>query len=729
MAYDSSRIARIERGAAYPLGATYDGGGTNFAVFSANATQIELCLFDPSGRNEITRIALPECTNQIWHGYVPGLPAGSLYGFRAHGPYAPEQGHRFNAYKLLLDPYARQLQGQLRWADALYGYRVSSQRADLSFDRRDSAPAMPKAVVVDACFNWHDERRPAIPWNKTIFYEGHVRGLTMGRDDIRPQYRGTFAALGEPAVLDHLVNLGITSLELLPIHAFVQDRRLVANGLVNYWGYNTLGFFAPENRYLSNGTLNEMRHAITQLHSAGIEVILDVVYNHTCEESELGPTLSFRGLDNASYYRLQADNPRYCINDTGCGNTVNMSHPRVIQMVMDSLRYWAGEFHVDGFRFDLGATLGREPDGFDPQCGFFDALLQDPLLARVKLISEPWDIGPGGYQVGNHPPGFAEWNDQYRDDVRGFWRGDNGKRKLLASRLLGSPDLFKHQQRRPWASVNFLTAHDGFTLNDLVSYNDKNNDANGEENRDGSNDNRSCNWGTEGPTDDPGILTTRERIRRSLLMTLLLSNGTPLLLGGDEFGRTQGGNNNAYCQDNAISWVDWERADSAAGRALSAFTRQCIAVRQERPSIRSRNFFLAEATLIAQVDDISWFDESGDAMTPENWEYEEGRLLAMRRVAQTDTAAGSRREASISLLLLNASPDDREFVLPQPAMAWRVVLDSALVTQADGGSDTGADSRDSPPADQAGSTRMPHDNKIIVMAHSALFLVTEHDLD
>ncbi|MES2832924.1 MAG: glycogen debranching protein GlgX [Pseudomonadota bacterium] len=711
MATDFPRIAHIESGTSYPLGATYDGAGTNFAVFSANALKMELCLFDLAGRQEIARIPLPECTNQIWHGYVPGLPAGSLYGFRAHGPYLPEQGHRFNPNKLLLDPYAKLLRGQVKWTDALYGYRVTSQRADLSFDRRDSAPAMPKGVVVDSCFNWHDEKRPKIAWNKTVFYEAHVRGLTMGRDDVRPQYRGTFAALADPHVLDHLVKLGITSLELLPIHAFVQDRRLVANGLVNYWGYNTLSFFAPESRYLANGTLDEMRHAIQQLHNAGIEVILDVVYNHTCEEGERGPTLSFRGLDNASYYRLQADNPRYSINDTGCGNTVNMSHPRVIQMVMDSLRYWVQDFHVDGFRFDLGATLGRETTGFDPGCGFFDALMQDPVLAQVKLISEPWDIGPGGYQVGNHPPGFAEWNDQYRDDVRCFWKGDAGMRKVVAARLLGSPDLFKHHRRRPWASVNFLTVHDGFTLQDLVSYNDKHNDANGEDNRDGTNENRSYNWGEEGPSDDLGVLEIRERIKRSMMMTLMFSNGTPLMLGGDEFGRTQGGNNNAYCQDNEISWFDWKLVDSDTGRAFFDFTQRCIAVRLARPTLRSDRFYTEQASVVPDVLDISWFDESGNEMTPENWEFDEGRLLALRRIAPIDRGPSIGERAAVSILLMNASPEDREFILPQPLMDWTVILDAAC-----------------PPGSDEGEPNLPTDNKLTVTAHSTVLIVAEHDL-
>src|SRR6201991_4724423 len=477
---------RMQPGAAYPLGATCDGIGTNFAVFSANATRIELCLFDPTGRREIARYDLPDCTDQVFHGYLPRVRGGQLYGYRAHGPYEPEQGHRFNPNKLLLDPYARLLHGQVRWTDALHGYRVASPRADLSFDRRDSAAAMPKAVVVDEAMHNDRDRRPHIPWDRTIIYETHVRGATRSLRRVRANERGTFAALGDPWFIDHLLKLGITAIELLPIHAFVQDRRLTEMKLRNYWGYNTLSFFAPEPQYLSEGTLNEIRAAIQALHTAGIEVILDVVYNHTCEGSELGTTMSFRGLDNASYYRLLPDNPRYCINDTGCGNTVNTAHPLVIQLVMDSLRYWVRTFHVAGFRFDLGVSLGREVHGFDPNAGLFDAMRQDPALARVKMICEPWDLGPGGEQIGNHPLGFAEWNGKFRDEVRSFWKGEIGLRGALAGRLQGSSELFDHQGRKPWASVNFITAHDGFTLNDLVSYNEKHNQANGEHNRDGT---------------------------------------------------------------------------------------------------------------------------------------------------------------------------------------------------------------------------------------------------
>ncbi|MFZ1148889.1 MAG: glycogen debranching protein GlgX, partial [Xanthobacteraceae bacterium] len=536
---------QLERGSPYPLGATWDGLGINFAVFSAHAERIELCLFDPGGRREIARVDLPECTDEVWHGYLPNAGTGLIYGYRAYGPYRPQEGHRFNPYKLLLDPYARRLIGKLRWTDALFGYRVDSPRSDLSFDRRDSAPSMPKAIVSDDVFDWGDDRPPNIPWSRTVIYEAHLRGMTMLRDDIRPNERGTFAALVNPKVIKHLQSLGITAVELLPIHAFVQDRHLIAHGLKNYWGYNSLSFFSVEPAYLSNGSRNEMRIAVRRLHAAGIEVILDVVYNHTAEGSELGPTISFRGLDNASYYRLVQDNRRHCVNDTGTGNTMNLSHPRVLQMVMDSLRYWVTSFHIDGFRFDLGVTLGREAHGFDPGSGFFDALQQDPVLTRVKLISEPWDLGPGGYQLGHHPPGFAEWNDRFRDSTRRFWRGDPGERPELAARLAGSGDLFDRYARRPWASINYVASHDGFTLADVVSFTQRHNETNAEANNDGAVENYSANWGVEGATSDEKITDIRARVRRAMLATVMFADGTPMLLAGDEFGRTQQGNNNA----------------------------------------------------------------------------------------------------------------------------------------------------------------------------------------
>ena len=659
-------------GLPYPLGATVDDDGVNFAIFSAHATAIELCLFDPGGRREIARYTLPECTDEIWHGYLPTIEAGQLYGYRATGPYRPEEGHRFNPHKLLLDPYAKKLAGQVKWTDALFGYRLNSPRADLSFDRRDSAAAMPKAVVVGDVFRWGNDRSPTTPMQRTVIYEAHVRGLTIRNERIRADERGTFAALGDPATIDHLVKLGVTAIELLPVHAFLQDRRLVEHQLRNYWGYNTLAFFAPEDAYLATGELSEMRKAIKRLHTAGIQVILDVVYNHTCEESERGPTLSFRGIDNASYYRLMPDNPRYCINDTGCGNTVNTAHPRVIQLIMDSLRYWADEFHVDGFRFDLGVTLGREATGFDPNSGFFDALRQDPTLARVKLISEPWDIGPGGYQLGNHPPGMAEWNGRYRDDVRRFWKGDAGMRGAIAARLHGSADLFNHQHRKPWASVNFITAHDGFTMADLVAYNAKHNDANREDNRDGADDNHSFNWGVEGATDDAGILETRLKVHRSMLMTLMFSHGTPMLLGGDEFGRSQHGNNNAYCQDSDISWFDWSVADSDAGRALTAFTAKLIALRAAHAPLRANYFMEGHSDLGDGFNDIAWFDEKGTPMSDEAWTFAEGRLLMCRRICRHAESG-----LASTLLILNASSTSHEFRLPSSAIARTLVIDSA----------------------------------------------------
>ena len=662
-------IPALTAGLPYPLGATWDGLGINFAVFSAHAERIDLCLFDSSGRREVAQLALPEFTDEIWHGYLPNARAGLIYGYRAHGPYQPQAGHRFNPHKLLFDPYARRISGSLRWTDALFGFRVASQRADLSFDRRDSAPGMIKAVVADDGFNWGDDRPPNIPWSETVIYEAHLRGLTMLRDDIRHNERGTFAALADERVIDHLRRLGITAVELMPIHAFVQDRHLLQKGLRNYWGYNPIGFFAIEPRYLSDGSINEMRVAIRRLHAAGIEVILDIVYNHTAEGNELGPTLSFRGLDNASYYRLVNDNPRHCVNDTGTGNTMNLSHPRVLQMVMDSLRYWVTAFHVDGFRFDLGVTLGRESYGFDPGAGFFDALRQDPILTRVKLISEPWDIGPGGYQLGNHPPGFAQWNDRFRNGARKFWRGDAGQRQDFAARLAGSGDIFDRQARRPWESINYVASHDGFTLADLVSYSQRHNEANQEE---GGGDGYSYNWGIEGPADDPKILETRGRVERSMLTSLFLSLGTPMLLGGDEFGRTQRGNDNAYSQDNEISWFDWKQAHSPLGQALTAFVARLVALRRAQPVLRSRRFLHGRGEPAPGMKDIAWFDERGESISSEAWNNPEERVLTVRRA---DVAGDD--SVSILTLCLNPSNEDRRFHLPPPVLPARVLIDSA----------------------------------------------------
>ena len=665
-------------GAAYPLGASCDPGGCNFALYAGNAEQIDLCLFDASGRQELRRLTLRECTDGVWHGYVEGVAPGQLYGYRALGPYLPEQGHRYNVNKLLLDPYARRLAGTLRWSDALYGYRLTSPRADLSFDRRDSAFAMPKGVVTVDRFDWGDDQPPRTSWTDTIIYEAHLRGLTMRLEGIPEQLRGTAAALGHERTVEYLKSIGITAVELLPIHASVNDRVLVERGLANYWGYNTLGFFAPEPRYLSDGNPDELKGAIKALHAAGIEVLLDVVYNHTGEGSELGPTLSLRGLDNAAYYRLLPDNLRSCINDTGTGNTVNFSNARVIQLTLDSLRYRVEHYHVDGFRFDLSVTLGREQNGYDPGSGFFDAMLQDPTLARVKLIGEPWDLGPGGYQVGNHPAGMAEWNDKFRDDVRRFWRGDSGLRGALAARLQGSADLFDHHGRRPWASLNFITAHDGFTLQDWVSYNRKHNEANGENNRDGTDNNASNNWGVEGPTDDVAVQATRAAVRRAMLATLLFSHGTPMLLGGDECGRTQHGNNNAYAQDNELSWFDWTQALSPAGSEQRAYVARLIRLRREFSSLRSDYYQHGRIEPLPQVRDIEWFDESGDIMRPEDWQYTEGRLLSVRRARRLDEA-----RVEVSLLLTNNTSDSHSFQLPEPRFRWWLRLNSADVQNAD----------------------------------------------
>ena len=662
---------RLEPGKPYPLGAHADGLGVNFAVFSAHAEKIELCIFDERGRREVARLALPECTDEVWHGYLPGASEGLVYGYRAHGPYDPGRGHRFNPAKLLIDPYARQLTGAPRWSDSLFSYRLQSGRADLAMDRHDSAPAMPKCVVMDTPTDWAD-RRPDVPWPDTVVYEAHLRGLSMMRDDMEPRVRGTFAALGDPRLIDHLHRLGVTSVELLPVHAFLQDRFLVERGLRNYWGYSTLSYFAPEPAFLGPAGLREIRGAVRRLHAAGIEVILDVVYNHTCEGNELGPTFSFKGLDNASYYRLMPDNPRYYINDTGCGNTVNLSHPRVLQMVMDSLRYWVEAFHVDGFRFDLGVTLAREPNGFDPGCGFLDAIRQDPVLSRVKLIAEPWDIGPDGYQLGNFPPGFAEWNDRFRDGVRRFWRAEPGQRGELAARLTGTSEAFDMRARKPWASVNFLAAHDGFTLADLTAYDEKHNEANGEDNRDGHGANFSANWGAEGPTDDPAILKTRHQVRKALLATLMLSQGTPMLLAGDEFGRTQNGNNNAYCQDNEISWIDWSLAGTDDGADLIDTFAQLSALRRRFQLLRAPRFLHGHHEPIPGMADISWFDEHGTQLEGDGWHADGGHTLNLRR-AGPSTDGG----IDVLLLLINGKGEETHFRLPEPPQDWRLVFDSA----------------------------------------------------
>ena len=663
---------RLESGSPYPLGASFDGLGVNFAVFSANAEKIELCLFDPRGKREHQRYTLPDCTDEVWHGYLPYARPGLVYGYRAYGPYKPREGHRFNPNKLLLDPYARRLVGNLRWTDALHGYPVRGRKADLGFDRRDSAPAMPKSVVTHECFDWSRDVRPNTPWSETVIYEAHAKGLTKLLEHAPPQERGTFAGLAHPRVIEHLQRLGVTALELMPIHAFVQDRFLQEKGLSNYWGYNTLSFFTPEPSYFSGDTQDELRVAVRRLHAAGIEVILDVVYNHSCEGSELGQTLCWRGLDNATYYRLLPDDPRYCLNDTGTGNTFDLGHARVIQMVADSLRYWATSYGIDGFRFDLGLTLGRTQHGFDPNAGFFDVVRQDPILGRLKLITEPWDVGMGGYQLGNFPPGFAEWNDKYRDTVRSYWRGDEGRRGELAARMAGSGDIFDRWSRRPWASINFLTSHDGYTLADLVQYEERHNEANGEDNRDGHDHNISRNWGAEGPTDDPEINETRARVQRSMLVTLFASLGTPMLVAGDEFGRTQHGNNNAYCQDNEISWIDWSLLETEEGEALNRFVTLLTDLRKRHVALRSPVFLYGQNSPGHGIDDIEWWDERGEQLSQDDWDNPHGRGLSMRRAI----ALPDGRIEAVNLLV-NGGDAPLMFHLPGASIERTLLIDSA----------------------------------------------------
>jgi glycogen operon protein len=651
-----------------PRGASWDGEGTNFALFSTRAERVELCIFDAKGKREVERITLPEYTDEIWHGYVPGLGPGTLYGYRVHGPYAPEQGHRFNPHKLLIDPYARELVGDVKWSSAHYGYKPRTKEKDLSFNDRDSASGMPKCRIVDPeAKEWREDPRPRVPWTETVFYEAHVRGFTKLHPAIPEALRGKFEGLGHQAAVDYVKSLGVTSIELLPVHAFVDDEHLLKKGLRNYWGYNSLAFFAPAARYCGPHGLAGFRNMVHAFHDAGIEVILDVVYNHTAEGNELGPTLSFKGIDNFAYYRTMPGQPRYYINDTGTGNTLNTSHPRVLQLILDSLRYWATEMHVDGFRFDLGTILGREPNGFDQRGGFFDAVGQDPILSRVKLIGEPWDIGPGGYQVGGFPPGWAEWNDKYRDTVRDYWRGTEGIMRDFAARVTGSGDIYDIRGRRPWAAVNFVTAHDGFTLNDLVSYNDKHNAANGEDNRDGHADNRSANYGAEGPTDDANIRAVRERQKRNFLGTLLLSHGTPMLLAGDEFGRSQDGNNNAYCQDNAINWVDWEKIGDE-GRALADFLRRLTWYRREQPILRRESF--------RDGLRVSWLNPGGGEQTEEHWADVGANTIGLR-LCYPEAPQDSPQWQDV-LILYNAHDGTVPFALPGRAgNPWKPIIDTA----------------------------------------------------
>jgi glycogen operon protein len=655
---------RLREGQPFPLGATWDGLGVNFALFSAHATKVELCLFDIEGKQELDRIEMPEYTDEVWHCYLPDARPGTVYGYRVHGPYEPDAGHRFNPNKLLLDPYAKQLVGELKWHDALFGYTIGHQDKDLSFDERDSAPYMQKARVIDPAFTWGNLRRRRWPWRHTVLYEMHVRGFTKLNRRLPENLRGTFSGLGHADSIEYLQKLGITTVELLPVHAFADDRYLVDKKLCNYWGYNTIGFFAPEPRYMATPFANEFKEMVNHLHAAGLEVVLDVVYNHTAEGNEGGPTLSFKGIDNASYYRLLPDRKRCYINDTGTGNTLNLSHPRVLQMVNDSLRYWAQEMRIDGFRFDLATILAREPYGFDEGGGFLDSCRQDPVLSSLKLIAEPWDVGPGGYQVSRFPPGWAEWNDQFRDTVRAYWRGDEGKLPELATRMTGSADMFNKRGRRPWASVNFITAHDGFTLNDLVSYSEKHNEKNGEDNRDGNNNNLSANYGVEGRTDKPEVVQVRERQKRNLLATLLLSLGTPMILAGDEIGRSQDGNNNAYGQDNEINWIDWSALNDG-GRELLAFTKRLLEIRTKHPILLRGQFLAGWHNPRLGVKDVTWLTPAATEMTEENWKESHARCLGMLLDGRAqESGIKQRGEDETLLIVTNAHHDVVKFKLP-----------------------------------------------------------------
>ena len=682
----SKPVKAVWPGKPYPLGASWDGEGVNFALFSEHAERVELCLFDASGRRERQRIELPEQTDQIWHAYLPEVRPGQLYGYRVHGPYRPDEGHRFNPHKLLLDPYAKEIVGAVEWSNAQFGYRIGSPREDLSFSRRDSAPGMLRCQVVDPGFDWEGDRRPNIPWHHTIIYELHIKGFTQLHPLVSPELRGTYAGLSARPVIDHLKRLGVTTVEFLPVQTFLDDRHLVERGLKNYWGYNSIGYFAPEPRYSASGQINEFKQLVKTLHAAGIEVIMDAVYNHTAEGNHMGPTLCFRGLDNAAYYRLVTDNPRYYMDYTGCGNTLNMMHPRVLQLIMDSLRYWVIEMHVDGFRFDLAAALARELHEVDQLGAFMDIIHQDPVLSQVKLIAEPWDLGEGGYQVGNFPIGWTEWNGKYRDVVRDYWRGEGGLIGQLAYRLTGSSDLYQHSGRRPYASINFITAHDGFTLYDLVSYNDKHNLANGEDNRDGDAHNRSWNCGAEGDTEDFEVIRLRQRQRRNLLATLLLSQGVPMLLAGDEMGRTQRGNNNAYCQDNDLSWVHWDLAWLLANRELFEFTRRLIELRNSHPALRRRHFFQGQRIRGAAVRDIIWLQPTGKEISDDDWDHHFARCFALYLVGEAleeqDERGQWARDDDL-LLLLNGHHEAIDFTLPWKG-SCELVLDTTLPEAASG---------------------------------------------
>ena len=686
---------RVWPGTPYPMGATWDGAGTNFAIFSAHAEKVELCLFDESGRRETARIQLPEYTHEIWHGYLPDVRAGQLYGYRVYGPYDPAAGHRFNHHKLLLDPYAKSLHGAVHWDPALFGY-VVGEDVYRSFDRHDSARFMPKCRVIDPAFTWGGGAPPARAWQDTVIYEMHVRGFTMLHPEIPRRVRGTFDGLGAAPVIEYLRDLGVTAVELLPVHAFLHDGHLVEKGLRNYWGYNSIAFFAPHNEYLRSGRIDEFKIFVQLMHEAGIEVILDVVYNHTAEGNHLGPTLSLRGIDNKTYYYLMEGDERHYNDFTGTGNSLELRHPYVLRMVTDSLRYWADEMKVDGFRFDLATTLARVSGQYYENASFLDVVGQDPLLVTKKLIAEPWDTGQGGYHLGNFPPGWAEWNDRYRDTVRRFWKGDDGQLPELASRLAGSSDIYDRRGRPAWSSINFVTAHDGFTMNDLVSYERKHNEDNLEDNRDGSDNNCSWNCGAEGPTDDPAILELRRRQMRNMLATLLLSQGVPMLLAGDELAHTQRGNNNAYCQDNELTWIDWGGLDDAA-RELRAFVRKLIRLRREHVVFRRHRFFRGELIPGTNVKDITWWRPDGVEMSARDWHTGQGRSIAFLISGEAGQyhldQRGEGQSDDSFLVMLNAGADPVEYVLPGESSLPRrsVVIDTARCDDCEfgGGADPG----------------------------------------
>jgi len=676
----STSTLTVWPGQPYPLGATWDGEGVNFALFSEHGEKVELCLFDQNGRRIIHIIDMQWQTDQVWHCYLPDARPGTLYGFRVYGPYDPGRGHRFNPKKLLLDPYAKDVFGHVRWNDSLFGYRLGHPDADLAIDRRDSAAAMLKSRVIDPAFTWGDDKPLRTPWHDTVIYELHVKGFTQLNPHIPPKLRGTYAGLASAPAIEHLQRLGVTAVELMPVHSFIDDRHLVEKGLRNYWGYNSIGFFAPDARYSASDNIKEFKTMVKRLHSAGIEVILDVVYNHTGEGNHLGPTLCFRGIDNAAYYRLSPDNHRYYMDFTGCGNTLNMRHPRVLQLIMDSLRYWVLEMHVDGFRFDLASALARELHAVDRLGAFFDIIHQDPVLSRVKLIAEPWDLGEGGYQVGNFPIGWTEWNGKYRDSMRSYWKGDGGLIGEMAYRITGSSDLYEHGGRRPYASINFITCHDGFTLHDLVSYNHKYNEANGEHNRDGENHNLSWNCGEEGETNNKHINDLRERQQRNFIATLMLSQGVPMICYGDEMGRTQRGNNNAYCQDNEITWLDWSL--SSENRELLTFVQRMIKLRKEHPTFRRGHFFQGSDIQGTQVKDITWLSPVGGEMTDEEWHQSFARCLGLFLAGDAIDEHDERGNKIVDdnfMLLFNAHHEDISFVIPaEPALArWEVVIDTS----------------------------------------------------